>query len=192
MTNSPEVKCRSSDYSADRNLPKSHFDSEQIRLRPNSSLPSGKARACGTSELSRWYRKSLEPTDLNEAAREVIALLLSELQRNGAILQHEYADRLPIVQGDRIQLQQVILNLVRNASDAMRDIEDRPRRLLTRTEQVDENVCVTVQDFGIGFSNRSTRQRRSIIEAHGGRLWAAANDGPRATFAFSVPRGYAT
>ena len=163
------------------------------------------------TRLRTLYSKkepTLDPMDLNEAAREVIALLLSELQRNGAILQIEVADGLPIVQGDRVQLQQVIHNLVRNASDAMRDVEDRPRRLLIRTEQIDENVCVTVQDSGIGFDTASADRlfesfyttkpegmgiglsvSRSIIEAHGGRLWATANDRPGATFAFSIPCG---
>ena len=134
------------------------------------------------------------------------ALLLSELQRNKAVLHYDFADRPPIVKGDRIQLQQVILNLARNASDALSGIEDRPKRLLIRTEQVGENVCLSVQDSGIGFdpgvadrlfaSFYTTKPNgmgiglsvsRSIIEAHGGRLWATANDGPGATFAFSIP-----
>ena len=70
---------------------------------------------------------TLEPLDLNEAAREVIALSLSELQRNRVVLQAELADDLPGIRGDRVQLQQVILNMVRNASDAMVDVHDRLR-----------------------------------------------------------------
>ena len=72
--------------------------------------------------------------DLNEATREVTALSLSELQRSGVILRHEFADDLPPVVGDRIQLQQVILNLLRNAADAMSTVDDRPRELLITTE----------------------------------------------------------
>jgi signal transduction histidine kinase len=163
------------------------------------------------TRLRTLYSKkepSLEPMDLNEAVREVIALLLSELQRNSILLQQELADCLPVVQGDRIQIQQVIHNLVRNASDAMSDVGDRPKRLAIRTERVDEKVCVIVQDSGTGFDSASADRlfesfyttkpegmgiglsvSRSIIDAHGGRLWAAANDGPGATFAFSVPCG---
>ncbi len=76
-----------------------------------------------------------EPLDLNEAAQEVIALSLSELQRNRVILRREFADDLPVVTGDRVQLQQVILNLLRNASDAMSAVNDRPRQLKIRTER---------------------------------------------------------
>jgi PAS domain S-box-containing protein len=149
---------------------------------------------------------SPEPMDLNEAAREVIALLLSELQSSGVILRHEFADNLPVVNGDRIQLQQVILNLLRNASDAMSTVEDRPKRLVITTEHDGQHVFLMVEDSGIGFepavadrffeSFYTTKQEgmgiglsvsRSIIEAHGGRLWATANDGPGATFAFSIP-----
>ena len=80
---------------------------------------------------------TLESLDLNEAAREVIALSSNDLQRNRIMLQPELADDLPVVTGDRIQLQQVILNLLRNASDAMADVHDRPRQLLIRTERED-------------------------------------------------------
>ena len=82
---------------------------------------------------------SLESLDLNEATREVIALSLSDLQRHRVILQSELADDLPIITGDRIQLQQVILNLLRNASDAMVEVHERPRLLLIKTEREDGN-----------------------------------------------------
>jgi PAS domain S-box-containing protein len=149
-----------------------------------------------------------EPMDLNEAAREVTSLSLSELQRNGVILRHELADDLPPVKGDRIQLQQVILNLLRNGSDAMSTVEDRPRELLIGTEPDEAGrVRLSVKDAGVGFSAEGAGRvfepfyttktegmgiglsvSRSIIEAHGGTLWARPNDGPGVTFAFSLPR----
>jgi C4-dicarboxylate-specific signal transduction histidine kinase len=150
-----------------------------------------------------------ESVDLNEAAREVIALSLNELQRNRVILQPELADDLPLVTGDRVQLQQVILNLLRNASDAMREIDDRPRELLIRTERDGaDGVRLSVQDAGVGLEAQDADRlfeafytdksdgmgiglsvSRSIIESHRGRLWAMPNEGPGATFAFSIPRG---
>jgi len=151
---------------------------------------------------------ALEPLDLNEATREVIALSLSELQSNSVMVQSELADDLPSVTGDRIQLQQVILNLVRNASDAMAGVEDRPRQLTIRTELDEEDrVCLTVLDVGPGLQTQNADTlfvpfyttktdgmgiglsvSRSIIESHHGRLWAAPNDGPGAKFSFSIPR----
>jgi PAS domain S-box-containing protein len=148
-----------------------------------------------------------ELLDLNEATREVIAVLMSELQRNRVVLRQEFADDLPRVKGDRVQLQQVIFNLLRNASDAMNTIEDRPRQLLMRTERDEEDrVRLTVQDAGVGFDPQSVDRlfdpfhttksdgmgiglsvSRSIIEGHHGHLWATLNDGPGATFAFSIP-----
>src|SRR5215216_1085955 len=150
---------------------------------------------------------TIDPIDLNEATREVVALLLSELHRNRVVLRAELADDLPVVMGDRVQLQQVILNLCLNASDAMRGIHDRPRNLAIRTEREDgRSVRLTVQDSGVGFETESLDRlfgafyttkkdgmgiglsvSRSIIESHQGRLWAAPNDGPGATFSFSLP-----
>jgi PAS domain S-box-containing protein len=152
---------------------------------------------------------TIESVDLNEAAREVIALSLSELQRNRVILRPELADDLPPVTGDRVQLQQVILNLIRNGSDAMSSVDDRPRQLLIRTEQDEgDRVSLTVQDAGTGFDPQAVDRlfegfyttkndgmgiglsvSRSIIESHHGRLWATLNNGPGAAFSFSIPRG---
>jgi PAS domain S-box-containing protein len=149
-----------------------------------------------------------EPVDLNEATREVITLLRSELQRSRVMLRAELADDLPPVTGDRVQLQQVILNLLRNAADAMSGVDDRPRNLVITTERdQDDRVRLTVQDTGVGFEPQTVGRlfdsfyttknggmgiglsvSRSIIESHRGRLWAAVNDGPGATFSFSIPR----
>jgi signal transduction histidine kinase len=152
---------------------------------------------------------ALESMDLNEAMREVIALSLSDLQRNRVALQLELAERLPSVMGDRIQLQQVILNLLRNGSEAMAEVNDRPRQLIVRTDpERDLGVRVTVRDAGVGLDRQSLDKlfdafyttkpggmgiglsvSRSIIESHHGRLWAEPNDGPGATFAFTLPAG---
>jgi PAS domain S-box-containing protein len=145
--------------------------------------------------------------DLNAATREVMELSLSELQKNRVILRPELADDLPLVTGDRVQLQQVILNLLRNASDAMSSIDDRPRDLLVRTEPDDnDRVRLSVADVGVGFEPQSADRlfeafyttknegmgiglsaSRSIIERHHGRLWATPNKGPGVTFSFSIP-----
>jgi signal transduction histidine kinase len=149
---------------------------------------------------------ALEPLDLNEATREVIALSLSDLRRNRVILRSELADDLPLVTGDRVQLQQVILNLVRNASEAMVGVDDRPRELLIKTEWVEgDQVRLSVVDAGVGFRPEAADKlfeafyttkdegmgiglsiSRSIIEAHQGHLRAKPNDGPGATFSFSI------
>jgi C4-dicarboxylate-specific signal transduction histidine kinase len=93
-----------------------------------------------------------ESLDPNEATREVVALSLSELERNKVIVRAELGAELPRVLGDRVQLQQVILNLFLNASDAMSGVDDRPRQLLIRTERdAEDRVRLSVRDTGVGF-----------------------------------------
>lgn len=149
-----------------------------------------------------------DSVDLNEATREVVALSLSELQRHRVVLRPELADDLPPVTGDRVQLQQVIMNLIRNASEAMSGVDDRPRELVIRTgRDGGDRVRLEVEDSGVGlepggadrvfeafYTTKSDGMgiglavSRSIIESHHGTLVAAPNDGPGATFSFSIPR----
>jgi len=152
---------------------------------------------------------TLETLDLNEITTEVIALSLSDLQRDRVILRSELAEDLPPVIGDRVQLQQVTLNLMRNASDAMVGVEDRPRQLLVKTQRDGvDRVRLSVQDAGCGVNPQDFERlfeafyttkaggmgiglsvSRSIIERHQGRLWAEPNNGPGTTFFFSIPCG---
>jgi C4-dicarboxylate-specific signal transduction histidine kinase len=164
------------------------------------------------TRLRALYSKrdaTTEAMNLNDAVREVVALSSNEIQRNSVALRLELADDLPLLAGDRVQLQQVILNLFRNASDAMSGIGDRPRRLLIRTQRDEsDGVRLTVQDAGVGFDPQAVDKLfkafyttkndgmgiglsvcRSIIESHHGRLWASLNDGPGASFSFVIPRG---
>jgi PAS domain S-box-containing protein len=149
----------------------------------------------------------MEPVDPNDAAREVLMLSSAELQRRRVIVRSDFAEDLPAVHGDRVQLQQVILNLVLNAADAMSAVDDRPRDLLVATARDDDGcVRLSVTDAGAGFDSADVDRlfdpffttkaegmgiglsiSRSIVESHEGRLTAAANDGPGATFSFSIP-----
>jgi C4-dicarboxylate-specific signal transduction histidine kinase len=153
-------------------------------------------------------RGTTESVNLNEAAQEVIALSLTRFKKNRVALRAEFADSLPPITGNRVQLQQVILNLLQNALDAMNGVDDRRRLVVIRTDQDrTDGVRLSVQDAGVGFAPEAANKlfetfyttksegmgvglsvSRSIIEYHGGRLWAAPNDGPGATFSFSIPR----
>jgi C4-dicarboxylate-specific signal transduction histidine kinase len=157
--------------------------------------------------LLRRGERLRERLDINDIIREVIALLEGELRRNAISLQTDMPENLPPVVVDRVLLQQVILNLIVNAMEAMWAVRDRARVLRIRTEgQPSASIVVLVQDSGVGVDpelpNRmfeafyTTKVQgigmgltisRSIIEAHGGRLWAVANDGPGSTFRFTLP-----
>jgi PAS domain S-box-containing protein len=145
--------------------------------------------------------------DLNEAIIEVIALAQSLITKNGILVQTRLAEVLFPVRGDRVQLQQVILNLVLNAVEAMGAVEGGPRELLISTEQTEGNrVLVAVRDSGPGIDPEHVERVfeafyttknsgvgmglsicRSIIDAHGGRLWADANESRGAAFQFTLP-----
>jgi len=156
--------------------------------------------------LSRGERLR-ERLHIYDVIREVIALLEGELRRNAISLKTETSENLPPVVVDRVLLQQVVLNLIMNAMEAMRAVSDRARVLRIRTqEQPSGSIVVLVRDSGLGVDpEHSSRMfeafyttkaegigmglsiSRSIIEAHGGRLWAVANDGPGSTFCFTLP-----
>jgi C4-dicarboxylate-specific signal transduction histidine kinase len=148
-----------------------------------------------------------ERVDMNEAIREVLALGQGEARRNKVAIRTELAGDLPPVRGDRVQLQQVVLNLIMNGIDAMGTVQDRPRDLVIRTQSGEAHqVRVTVRDSGVGL-DPGTPERifdafyttkpggmgmglsisRTIVENHGGRLSVGPHDGPGTSFQFTLP-----
>jgi predicted ATPase/signal transduction histidine kinase/GAF domain-containing protein len=157
--------------------------------------------------LAKKTDTKMAPLDLNELLSESLTFTQHELQSSRVALRVEQASALPVICADKVQLQQVILNLVVNAIEAMQPIKDRPRELLIRTQQDDARQArVTVTDCGIGFSAESADRLfstffttkpngmgiglsicRSIIELHGGRIWAAPNAPHGASIHFTLP-----
>ena len=145
--------------------------------------------------------------DLNEATREVIALSSSEIRRNGVIWRAELAEDLPLVRCDRVQFQQVILNLLRNALDSMSAVDDRRKQLIIRTARSEpDHVTLAVQDSGPGVDPANLERIfdafcttkpgglgmglsvcRAIVEAHGGKLWVTTGAPHGAIFQLRLP-----
>ena len=145
--------------------------------------------------------------DFNDVVHEIVGLTQSEAERRGAVLKTDLASDLPAVKADRGQMQQLLLNLVINALDAMNAVTDRPRVVRIRTKVREEkSILVAVEDSGVGvdpdqaphlFDAFYTTKpeglgmglsiSRSIVETHGGSLWATPNEGPGATFQFTLP-----
>jgi len=149
-----------------------------------------------------------EKLDLNETIREVLAIAGDEAKRNNVFIRTQFADGLSAISGDRVQLQQVLLNLVMNAMEAMSGVGERARELVINTQNIDQDrVQITVEDSGTGLDPNTMARifepfyttksggmgmglsiSRSIVQNHGGRLWATANDGPGTSFHFTLPK----
>jgi PAS domain S-box-containing protein len=156
--------------------------------------------------LFKKARTAQERFDINDAIEEVVMLTQREVRRNRVALRTELATNLPSVLGDRVQLQQVLMNLILNGIEAVSTVEDRSRDLVIRAQRSEgDQIRVAVQDSGIGFDPMNAERifdafhttksgglgmglsiSRSIVENHGGRLWAELNDGPGATFQFTL------
>jgi PAS domain S-box-containing protein len=156
--------------------------------------------------LFKKARPEKEALDINEATEEVLLLTRGEARKNQVSLRMELATNLPSVRADRVQVQQVVMNLILNGIQAMSGVEDRERVVIVRTQPGEgDQVRVAVQDCGIGIDPLDLERifepfhttkaggmgmglsiSRSIVESHGGRLWATPNDGPGATFQFTL------
>jgi len=147
-----------------------------------------------------------ELVDINEIIQEMVALMRSEITRHSISVRTELSEALPTIMGDRVQLQQVLMNLMMNGIDAMKDVEGRRRLAIKSQRAENEQLTVSVSDTGVGlppqqsdqifnafFTTKShgtgmgLRISRSIIESHGGRLWAADNSPRGANFYFTLP-----
>jgi C4-dicarboxylate-specific signal transduction histidine kinase len=161
----------------------------------------------GIRALMKKAPTRTDSVNLNEAVREVLELTHGETLKHGVSVRTHLADGLPLIQGDRVQLQQVILNLILNAVQAMGAVADRTREVLITTSQTEPNaVCLGVRDTGPGLSAETLPRLfepfyttkpdgmgmglsicRSIIEDHGGRLWATQHEPRGALFQFTIP-----
>ncbi|MDF2692317.1 MAG: Signal transduction histidine kinase CheA [Labilithrix sp.] len=148
-----------------------------------------------------------KPIDLNEAIDELLIQMRAELRKSSCVVRKELATELPRVLGDRVQLQQVAMNLMLNGIEAMLEVHDRPRELVVRTElDADGHVHIAVQDVGVGIAEddlphvfepfHTTKAgrmglglsiSRTLVGSHGGRLWATRDETPGTTFHFTVP-----
>ena len=193
-------------------LTRSQPDLEEARQAAHRIIRDGKRASDVIARIRALLKRTATnrlPLEINEVIEETVALAQNEARRRRVLLRTDFAAKLPSVLGDRVQLQQVILNLVMNGIEAMSSGSNESRQLLIKTQRDDsDQVLVSVRDSGIGldpnladrlfeafFTTKTDGMgmglsiSRSIIEAHGGRLWATPNVGSGATFQFTVPTG---
>lgn len=192
-----------------RLLANQNLDPDDLRRALEEIVADGNRASAVIARIRGFIKKS--PTekselDVNEVIQEVLALVGPELQKNRVAIRCELGTTLPVVMADRVQLQQVLLNVVMNGVEAMTAVTQRPRDLVV-TSQIEESgdLMVTVSDSGTGLGSEATRVftpfyttkangmgmglpiSRSLIESHGGRLWATANSPHGAIFSFTLP-----
>jgi C4-dicarboxylate-specific signal transduction histidine kinase len=181
----------------------------EVRSAMERMIRDGKRASQVVERLRALARKApaqTTPLDLNKVITEGAALLQREIQNHRIALQLDLARDLPPVLAGRVELQQVVINLMMNGMQAMEPVTDRPRRLVVRSSRHDDEALVAVRDSGIGidpdnmdrlfnafFTTRANGMGmglsigRSIVESYGGRIWASSNDGPGTTFQFALP-----
>jgi signal transduction histidine kinase len=186
-------------------------DAEEVREAVRDMVRDGKRAGEIITRIRALTKRTPPPRetlDLNETVREILALVGDEAKKNSVTIRSQFADEVGPVFGDRVQLQQVLLNLVMNAIQAMSGVSDRARQLAITTRNAEpDQVELTVQDSGTGlapevmarifdafYTTKSSGMGmglaicRSIVERHGGRLWAVNNEGPGASFHFVLPK----
>jgi C4-dicarboxylate-specific signal transduction histidine kinase len=187
-------------------------DLERVREALEAMATDGHRAAEVIQRIRQLATKSAprkDPVNVNDVVRDVLPLVRAELRHHDVSLVLQLAPELPAVLGDRVQLQQVSLNLVMNAIEATASVTGRPRKLTIRSETHDrDRVRLTVQDTGVGIAAKHRDElfsaffttkpggmgmglsiSRSIVEAHGGQLWATPNEPHGAIFHFSLPVG---
>ena len=207
--NQPLFAIVSNAQTAKRLLDRQQPDMEEVRDALSDIVGDGNRAASIIKHIRALVRKEHQPTEqlgLNQVALEAIQFVGPEIRERGLSLKTDFAHQLPPLRGNSIELQQVILNLIINGAQAMRDIGDGPRELLLTTSPENGFVELSVKDHGAGFDSDLAERmfepffttkpqgtgmglaiNRTIIEAHGGRIWATSNEGLGATFHFRLP-----